>query len=69
MVNTENRIFALNFAQEIEKDGIRFPLNMDTPYAVGQVLNQEPGKLRIKDLRDGRSRLLAMTKTSLPSHG
>ena len=40
------------FPQEVEKDGIRFPSDLDTPYAVAQVLNQQPGKLRIKDIRD-----------------
>ena len=38
--------------QEIERDGIRFPTDLDTPYAVAQILNQQPGKLRIKDIRD-----------------
>ena len=40
------------FVQEVEKDGIRFPSDLDTPYAVVQVLNQQPGKLRIKDIRE-----------------
>lgn len=44
-----------NVPQEIEFAGIKFPLNLDTPHAVAQVLNQEPGKLRIKDLREGIS--------------
>ena len=39
--------------QEIKYSGMRFPANLDTPYAVAQVLCQEPGKLRIKDLREG----------------
>ncbi|XP_062604429.1 cilia- and flagella-associated protein 221-like isoform X2 [Saccostrea cucullata] len=38
--------------QEMEYNGVRFPPKLDTPYAVAQVLNQEPGKLRAKDLRD-----------------
>ncbi|XP_061186055.1 cilia- and flagella-associated protein 221-like [Saccostrea echinata] len=38
--------------QEVEYNGVRFPPKLDTPYAVAQVLNQEPGKLRAKDLRD-----------------
>lgn len=38
--------------QEIEYGGVKFPPQLDTPYAVAQVLNQEPGKLRAKDLRE-----------------
>ena len=34
-------------------DGIQFPANLDTTHAVAQVLIQEPGKLRMKDLREG----------------
>ena len=40
--------------QEMEYDGIKFGKDLDTPYAVAQVLNQEPGKLRMKDLREGK---------------
>ena len=41
--------------QTVVRDGVRFdPANLDTPYAVAQVLNQEPGKLKAKDLRDGQ---------------
>ena len=39
--------------QEVEYAGIKFPNNLDTPHDVAQVLNQQPGKLRIKDLREG----------------
>ncbi|XP_060070730.1 cilia- and flagella-associated protein 221-like [Ylistrum balloti] len=38
--------------EEVEYGGVRFPPQLDTPYAVAQVLNQEPGKLRAKDLRE-----------------
>lgn len=38
--------------QDIEYGGVKFPPQLDTPYAVAQVLNQEPGKLRAKDLRE-----------------
>ena len=41
--------------QEVEYQGVKFPAQLDTPYAVAQVLNQEPGKLRAKDLRDGKN--------------
>ncbi|KAK2149919.1 hypothetical protein LSH36_431g01010 [Paralvinella palmiformis] len=42
----------LSQVKEIERDGVKFPVEIDTPYAVAQVLNQQPGKLRIKDLRE-----------------
>lgn len=42
-----------NVVQEVEYQGLKFPAQLDTPYAVAQVLNQEPGRLRAKDLRDG----------------
>lgn len=41
-----------NVKQEVEYQGLKFPSQLDTPYAVSQVLNQEPGKLRAKDLRE-----------------
>ena len=44
--------------QEVEYQGLKFPAQLDTPYAVAQVLNQEPGKLRAKDLRDGKKNLI-----------
>ena len=40
---------------------MKFPSQLDTPYAVSQVLNQEPGKMRAKDLRE-----LVVTKGSTP---
>ncbi|KAK7486204.1 hypothetical protein BaRGS_00022527, partial [Batillaria attramentaria] len=36
----------------IEYKGLQFPANLESPAAVAQVLNQEPGKLKAKDLRD-----------------
>ncbi|XP_076466697.1 LOW QUALITY PROTEIN: cilia- and flagella-associated protein 221-like [Babylonia areolata] len=39
-------------AKSIEYKGIQFPTTIESPWAVGQVLNQEPGKLKVKDLRD-----------------
>lgn len=50
-----------NVKQEIEYKGVKFSAQLDTPYAVSQVLNQEPGKLRAKDLRD-----VVVTKDSKP---
>ncbi|XP_061225965.1 cilia- and flagella-associated protein 221 [Neopsephotus bourkii] len=37
--------------KEIEYQNLRFPTDLSNPYAVATVLNQEPGKLRIKDLK------------------
>ena len=51
--------------QEIKYSGMRFPANLDTPYAVAQVLCQEPGKLRIKDLREGNQ---ITTSADFPIH-
>lgn len=36
----------------IEYKGLQFPAKIETPSAVAQVLNQEPGKLKAKDLRE-----------------
>ncbi|CAH1789213.1 unnamed protein product [Owenia fusiformis] len=41
-----------NRPQEIEHEGIKFPTNLHTPFAVATVLNQQAGKLRVKDLRE-----------------
>lgn len=41
-----------NVKQEIDYHGFKFPAQMNSPYAVSQVLNQQPGKLRAKDLRE-----------------
>ncbi|XP_023565452.1 cilia- and flagella-associated protein 221 [Octodon degus] len=38
--------------KEIEYQNLRFPVNLSNPFAVATVLNQEPGKLRIKELRE-----------------
>ncbi|KFP34627.1 Primary ciliary dyskinesia protein 1, partial [Chlamydotis macqueenii] len=37
---------------EIEHQNLRFPTNLSNPYAVATVLNQEPGKLKIKDMKE-----------------
>ncbi|ERE73811.1 primary ciliary dyskinesia protein 1 [Cricetulus griseus] len=37
--------------QEIEYQDLRFPANLSNPFAVATVLNQEPGKLKIKELK------------------
>ncbi|XP_052248642.1 cilia- and flagella-associated protein 221-like isoform X2 [Dreissena polymorpha] len=50
-----------NVKTEIEYQGLKFSTQLDTPYAVAQVLNQEPGKMRAKDLRE-----VVVTKDSKP---
>nr|XP_010309307.1 PREDICTED: cilia- and flagella-associated protein 221 [Balearica regulorum gibbericeps] len=39
----------------IEYQNLRFPTDLSNPYAVATVLNQEPGKLKIKDLKEAFS--------------
>ncbi|NWJ02546.1 PCDP1 protein, partial [Crypturellus undulatus] len=38
--------------KEIEYENLRFPTDLSNPHAVATVLNQEPGKLKIKDLKE-----------------
>ncbi|XP_043851305.1 cilia- and flagella-associated protein 221 [Dromiciops gliroides] len=38
--------------KEIEYKDLRFPVNLSNPFAVASVLNQEAGKLKIKELRE-----------------
>ncbi|KAJ7407742.1 cilia- and flagella-associated protein 221 [Willisornis vidua] len=38
--------------KEIEYQNLRFPTDLSNPHAVGSVLIQEPGKLKIKDLKE-----------------
>ncbi|KAM6070335.1 cilia- and flagella-associated protein 221 isoform 1-T1 [Chlamydotis macqueenii] len=38
--------------KEIEHQNLRLPTNLSNPYAVATVLNQEPGKLKIKDMKE-----------------
>ncbi|OXB58398.1 hypothetical protein ASZ78_012426 [Callipepla squamata] len=37
---------------EIEYQNLRFPTDLSNPYAVATVLNQEPGKMKIKNLKE-----------------
>ncbi|XP_058157118.1 cilia- and flagella-associated protein 221-like isoform X2 [Dasypus novemcinctus] len=37
--------------KEIEYQNLRFPVNLSNPFAVATVLNQEPGKMKVKELR------------------
>lgn len=48
-----NKFFLLICSQEIEYQNLRFPVDLSNPFAVATVLNQEPGKLKIKELKEG----------------
>ncbi|XP_043929612.1 cilia- and flagella-associated protein 221 [Protopterus annectens] len=39
--------------KEIEFQNFKFPVDLSNPYSVATVLNQQPGKLRVKDLKEG----------------
>ncbi|KAM5280094.1 cilia- and flagella-associated protein 221 [Ctenodactylus gundi] len=49
--------------KEIEYQNLRFPVNLSNPFAVATVLNQEPGKLRVKDLREVLDQGTEISKT------
>ncbi|XP_053554002.1 cilia- and flagella-associated protein 221 [Bombina bombina] len=44
-----------NASKVIEYQNFRFPVNLSNPYSVATVLNQQPGKLKTKDIREGLS--------------
>lgn len=53
-IEKQNTDFSLLiWSQEIEYQNLRFPVDLSNPFAVATVLNQEPGKLKIKELREG----------------
>ncbi|XP_063285223.1 cilia- and flagella-associated protein 221 isoform X3 [Pelobates fuscus] len=41
-----------NASTVIEYQNLRFPIHLSNPYSVAIVLNQQPGRLRARDLRD-----------------
>ncbi|RUS76179.1 hypothetical protein EGW08_016057, partial [Elysia chlorotica] len=41
----------LHYKMVLEKNGIRFPSVLETPYHVGKVLMQEPGKVKVNEMR------------------
>ncbi|XP_042541069.1 cilia- and flagella-associated protein 221 [Dipodomys spectabilis] len=49
--------------KEIEYQNLRFPANLSNPFAVATVLNQEPGKLKIKELREVLDQGTEISKT------
>ncbi|XP_067649334.1 cilia- and flagella-associated protein 221-like isoform X1 [Haliotis asinina] len=59
---TPKKVF---FNQEKEYQGLKFPAVIESPYAVAQVLIQEPGKLRAKDMRES---ILTKKDTNKPSN-
>ena len=60
MVNFVKKI-SLNlifFQKELVKDGLRFPVvGLDNPSTVSNVLLQQPGKLKAKQIREGKDKL------------
>lgn len=42
------------YYEEMKYKGLQFPMVIKSPYAVAQVLNQEIGKLKAKDLRESK---------------
>ena len=46
---------AITTSKEIERDGVRFPNNLDMQHSVNTVLMQQAGKLRAKELREGKT--------------
>ncbi|XP_060158602.1 cilia- and flagella-associated protein 221 isoform X5 [Globicephala melas] len=49
--------------KEIEYQNLRFPVDLSNPFAVATVLNQEPGKLKIKELREVLDQGTEVSKT------
>ncbi|NXC45753.1 PCDP1 protein, partial [Penelope pileata] len=43
---------AIQKVKEIEYQNLKFPTDLSNPYAVATVLNQEPGKLKIRNLKE-----------------
>lgn len=59
MTEKANNDFSpLVWSQEIEYQNLRFPVDLSNPFAVATVLNQEPGKLKIKEFREGKQLIL-----------
>uniref|UniRef100_A0A8D2AEX8 Cilia and flagella associated protein 221 n=1 Tax=Sciurus vulgaris TaxID=55149 RepID=A0A8D2AEX8_SCIVU len=49
--------------KEIEYQNLRFPVDLSNPFAVATVLNQEPGKMKIKELREVLDQGTGISKT------
>ncbi|XP_037704524.1 cilia- and flagella-associated protein 221-like isoform X3 [Choloepus didactylus] len=50
-------------SKEIEYQNLRFPVNLSNPFAVATVLNQVPGKMKIKELKEVLDQGNEMSKT------
>ena len=49
--------FFLFYPQEVVKDGLRFPaVGLDNPSTVSYILLQQPGKLKAKQIREGKEK-------------
>ncbi|NXJ10006.1 PCDP1 protein, partial [Odontophorus gujanensis] len=43
---------AIQKVKEVEYQNLKFPMDLSNPYAVATVLNQQPGKMKIKNLKE-----------------
>ena len=54
---TDHGLFCLFYPQEVVKDGLRFPaVGLDNPSTVSCILLQQPGKLKAKQIREGKEK-------------
>ena len=54
---TDHGPFLLFYPQEVVKDGLRFPaVGLDNPSTVSCILLQQPGKLKAKQIREGKEK-------------
>ena len=50
-------LFLRFYPQEVVKDGLRFPaVGLDNPSTVSCILLQQPGKLKAKQIREGKEK-------------
>ncbi|VTJ59721.1 Hypothetical predicted protein [Marmota monax] len=49
--------------KEIKYQNLKFPVDLSNPFAVATVLNQEPGKMKIKELREVLDQGTGISKT------
>lgn len=49
--------------KELIRNGIRFPNNLATQSAVSYVLQQQPGRLKAKDIREGAEIIIVLGAT------
>ncbi|ELV10286.1 Primary ciliary dyskinesia protein 1 [Tupaia chinensis] len=51
-LSESQNISLIALSAEIEYQNLKFPVDLSNPFAVATVLNQEPGKLKIKELKE-----------------